>query len=363
MRQNSPLRGSGAVHLRNCPFLSRLGFTLGNHLTFPNSLYMAFRYLLYGLNLRSDLPLPALWECAGEVESDVEITFHKLHQITDVQRDPWYISPYLDENGKPYLTVWKAADDSAFHFLYGDQTEFLVDQDGSHVSATWPPSLNLENTTVYLTGQIAAFILRLRGLVCLHASSILVDSKVIAIAGESGSGKSSAAACLTTLGYSVLSEDVTTLVNGSTVQVLPGYPRINLWPDVEPALRGTTDSLPRIAPTWNKRYLDLRKHGGGFWDKPAPLGGVYVLGDRRSGESAPSIEKLESSDALVSLLANAHGRYLLEKSMRVREFEVLSQVARQIPVCRVIPHKDLYRLNDLCETIIDDFRNSLPSNN
>ena len=319
---------------------------------------MAFRYLLYGLKLRSSVPLPGLWECEREVEPDVDLTFHELHQRTDVEREPWYLSPYLYENGKPYLTVWKSADEATFHFLYADQTEFLVDRDGRHVSATWPQSLNLENTTVYLTGQIAAFILRLRGMVCLHASSILVDGKVLAIAGESGSGKSSTAACLTTLGYSVLSEDVTTLTDGSTFQVLPGYPRINLWPDFEPALRGTTDSLPLIAPTWNKRYLDLRKHGGGFYNKPAPLGGIYLLGERRDDESAPSIEKLESSEALISLLANAHGRYLLEKPMRAREFEFLSQVARQIPVRRAIPHTDLHRLNDLCKAMIDDFRDS-----
>jgi hypothetical protein len=156
---------------------------------------------------------------------------------------------------------------------------------------------------------------------------------------------------------------VTTLVNGPTIRVLPGYPRINLWPDVEPTLRATTDSLPRIAPTWNKRYLDLRKHGGGFCDKPAPLGAVYVLAERRSGESAPSIEKLQSSEALISLLRNAHGRYLLEKPMRVREFELLSQIARQIPVRSAIPHQDFERLNDLCEAIINDFRNSRGSNN
>lgn len=324
---------------------------------------MAFRYSLYGLNLHSEIPLPGLWDCKHEVEPDVEITFDKLHRSTDVQCDRWYVSRSLTESGKPVLTVWKSADESAFHFVYGDQTEFLIDRDGRRVSATWPRSLNLENTTDYLTGQIAAFILRLRGLVCLHASSILVDGKVLAIAGESGAGKSSSAACLTTLGYSVLSEDVTTLVNASTIQVQPGYPRIKLWPDIEPALRGTTDSLPRIAPTWNKRYLDLRKHGGGFCDKPAPLGGVYVLGDRRNGESAPAIEKLEGSEALTSLLANAHGRYLLEKAMRVQEFELLSQVARHIPVRRAIPHIDLHRLNDLCEAMIDDFRNSLPSNN
>lgn len=322
---------------------------------------MAFCYLLYGLHLRSNLSLPGLWHSEPGGGVDVEISFGKLHQHTDVQREPWYVSPYLDESGKPYLIVWKSPNDSTFHFVYGDETEFLVDRSGTRVSAIWPEWLNLENTTVYLAGQISAFILRLRGRVCLHASSIVVDGKVLAIAGESGAGKSLTAASFVRLGYSILSEDVTTLMDGSSFLVQPGYPRVNLWPDAVACLRGITESLPRIAPTWNKRYLDLREHGDRFYPKPAPLGGVYVLGRRSSSQSAPFIEKLNSSDALIALLTNAHGRYLLEKRMRVREFELLSRVASQIPIRHAVAHTDLTQLDELCQAMIEDFKVSLTS--
>jgi hypothetical protein len=57
-------------------------------------------------------------------------------------------------------------------------------------------------------------------------------------------------------------------------------------------------------------------------------------------------------------LTFAHGRYLLEKAMRVREFDFMSRLAEVIPVRRVVPHTDLAHLDELCERILRDFRHS-----
>src|SRR6185295_15198902 len=114
------------------------------------------------------------------------------------------------------------------------------------------------------------------------------------------------------LGYPVLSVDVTTLGSGPPFVVQPGYPRVNLWPEALSSLQSITDFFPKIAPTWNKRYLDLKQHGDRFFSEPAPLGGVYVLGNRSNSASAPRVEKLNHGDALISLLTHAHGRHLLQ---------------------------------------------------
>ncbi|HKO96940.1 MAG TPA: hypothetical protein VJU86_08110 [Pyrinomonadaceae bacterium] len=321
---------------------------------------MSFSYSLYGLDLRSNVQLPGLWHSETSRLPDVEITLGKFDQVADFPTEPWHTSSYLDENGKPYLTVWKSNDSSSFHIVYGDATEFLVDRTGTRVSAIWPASLNLENTTVYLVGQIAAFILRLRGVVCLHASSVLVDDRVLAIAGNSGAGKSSTAATFARLGYPVLTEDVTTLTDRSShFLVQPGYPRVNLWPEAVACVRDSDESLPLIAPTWNKTYLDLERYGERFYKRPARLGGVYVLNERSMSDSAPFINRLTGGEGLLALLTNAHGRYLLEKPMRRREFELLSRVSHQVPIRSAVPHTDLSRLDSLCEAIIADYKDSL----
>ena len=317
---------------------------------------MGFSYSLYGLRLSSNVPIPGLLAVQSETPVDVDITFGGFGSELTFEQHPWYVSPCLDENS-PILTVWKSTDGSEFRFLYGDQTEFRIDRTGTNVSATWPESLSLENTVTYLVGQIAAFVLRLRGIVCLHASSIVIDRRVLTIVGESGAGKSTMAASLVRQGHRVLSEDVSALVErDGKFMVQPGYPRVNLWPDVVNSLHGAPDALPKIVPTWDKRYFDLGENGGHFFNQPAPLAAIYVLENRVSEQTASLVESVSASDALISLLTNAHGRHLVERPMRTREFDLLSRIAEVIPVRRVVPRSDLARLDELCEKILHDFR-------
>lgn len=320
---------------------------------------MSFRYSLYGLTLQSNLPIPGLLPAQSEASMDVDVTFRRQHREIGFEQAPWYISQALDENLAPILTVWRSKDASEYRFLYCDKTEFRIDRAGTRVSATWPDGLSLENTTSYLVGQISAFVLRLRGSVCLHASAILVNNRAIAIVGDKGAGKSTTAASFVKQGYSVVSEDVTPLLDrDSSFFVQPGYPRVNLWPEAVKSLNGTPDALPEIAPPWEKRYLDLQKDGACFYMHAARLGAVYILASRSSKQPAPLIERLSTRDALISLLTFAHGRYLLEKPMRAREFDFMSRLAEVIPVRRVVPHTDLAHLDELCERILQDFRHS-----
>jgi len=319
---------------------------------------MAFTYSIYGLHLRSNLPIPGLVVDESGIRTDVEISLGSLHASATDQYTRSYESPYLYENGEPYLIFRKSDDGQLFHFRYGDGTEFLVDRLGTRVSGTWPDELNLENTVVYLVGQIAAFILRLRGLVCLHASAVVIDGRVLAIAGEPGAGKSTTAACFAQLGYPVLSEDVSALfetADGFCVRA--GYPRINLWPDAAEWVRGTAESLPRITPTWNKRFLNLQNENR-FHSSSALLAGIYILSPRLENESPSVIEPLNGKDALLSLLTHAHGRHIVERDMREREFQVLSKLVQQVPVCRAVASNRLASLTDFCKTMLTDFQNS-----
>src|SRR5690348_16585408 len=100
------------------------------------------------------------------------------------------------------------------------------------------------------------FVLRLRGALCLHASSVAVGDSAVALVGLPGAGKSTTAAAFACAGFSVLSDDVVALADeGPQFYVHPGYPRVNLWPDSVQELFGSEDALPRITPTWDKRYL------------------------------------------------------------------------------------------------------------
>jgi hypothetical protein len=242
-----------------------------------------------------------------------------------------------------------------FGFFYSDGARFGIDRTGRVVYADWPENYTLEDACTYLLGPVLAFVLRLRGVTCLHASAIVMDGRAIALFGLAGAGKSTTAAAFALRGFSVLSDDVAVLTDlGDRFLVQPGYPRINLWPDSVRTLFGTEDALPRITPTWDKRYLALDQSENRFQSSSLPLVAIYILGEREAELTAPVIEEVVGGEAIMALVANTYVNYLLDRDMRAREFDVLSRLLAGVPVRRVRPAADTSKVFALCESISAD---------
>jgi hypothetical protein len=314
-----------------------------------------FLYSLYGLTIESNLELPALSPATNQVP-DVRVTLGRTFPEFPKHDTPWFISSAHDEFGVPILTAWKGVDGTQYYFSYCDGTHFVVDATGSRVEGTWTGDHSLEDTCYYLYGQIAAFVLRLRGVASVHGSSVLIGERVLTISGDSGAGKSTTAAGFVKRGYPVLSEDVTALLEvDHRPFVHLGYPRINLWPDSADSVYGPSHDLPRIVPTWEKLFIDLDGNGK-FSEQIAPLGAVYVLEARSSAANAPLIEQLSPGESLIALLTNTHGRYLVDSEMRQREFAIATKVVKQVPVRKVLPHVDIKRLDQMIDLMLEDFQ-------
>jgi hypothetical protein len=259
------------------------------------------------------------------------------------------------------LAVWEAGGGRFFRLRYADGTEFLVSRSGARIWGTWPDPLTLDDTATYLLGPILAFVLRLRGAVCLHASAVALGGRAVALVGQTGAGKSTTAAAFARRGAPVMSDDVVALDDrGASLWAQPGGPRLRLWSDSAQILFGAWDALPRLTPNWEKLYLDL---GGGdfaFQDRPLPLGAVYVLRGRNRDTGAPLVGPLSRQEGLMDLVRNTYVNYLLDRAMRAREFELLGKLVRCVPVRRVVPHKDPARLPALCQAILEDFHGLTP---
>jgi hypothetical protein len=266
-----------------------------------------------------------------------------------------YVSQSRDEKGCPTLAVWDVGDH--FRLRYADGTEFLVAATGAKVCATWPEPLTLDDTATYLLGPIIGFVLRLRGVVPLHASAVAADGWALALVGPAGAGKSTTAAAFALRGLPVLSDDVVPLdPRDEGLFVAPGNPRLRLWPASARVLFGAADALPRLTPNWDKLYLDVSGDDFAFLDTPLPLGGVYVVGPRSDDARAPFVEPISPHEGLLALVGNTYINYLLDRVMRAREFEVLGRLVNSVPLRRVVPHEDPARLPELCDVILEDFR-------
>jgi hypothetical protein len=321
---------------------------------------MPYSCSIYGIGVLANREIPGV-PSSPILSADLQITFGSVPEwvrqkdLADVE--PFFASDYTDGSGQPLLRFF--AYPNYFRFLYSDQTEFVVSSEGTEVWGIWPECLTVEDAATYLLGPVMGFVLLLRGVVCLHASAIVVGNQAIALLGPAGSGKSTTAAAFATRGYSILAEDVVTLDDrGDHFLVRPAYPCIRLWPASVVALFGTDDCLPKLTPNWNKRYLDLTQN---FPREPLSLAAIYHLDSRRHSSEAPYVNSLDKSDGLMSLIANTYATKLMNKEMRAREFEVLTRVSRRVPLRRVTPHTDTSRIPDLCDRIIEDFVSLYPS--
>src|SRR4029077_10951164 len=113
----------------------------------------------------------------------------------------------------PALQVAVLEGGKDFGFFYSDGARFAVDRTGCEVYADWAENYTLEDACTYLLGPVIAFVLRLRGVICLHASAVIVDGRAIALFGLAGAGKSTTVAACALRGFSVLSDDVAVLAD------------------------------------------------------------------------------------------------------------------------------------------------------
>lgn len=321
---------------------------------------MTLQYSAYGLRLQADQPIPGLVPSITSEPADVQIHLGRLPSWIDGELQVWqvwYVSEYLDEHNQPSLAVWKSACGEYFRLRYADTTEFVVDRSGAEVWAIWPATLTLEDTATYLLGPVFGFILLLRGTISLHASAFAIDGQAVALLGPAGAGKSTTAAAFARMGRSVLTDDVLALTDqGDVFGIQPAYGRIRLWPESVSALYGQEDALPRLTPTWDKRYLDLIEDGDRFQAEPLPLGAIYILGERSDDPSAPFVESISTHEGLMTLVTETYTTYLMDKPMRARGFELLGRVMANVPVRRVVPHADVTHLFRLCQVIVEDYQ-------
>ena len=320
---------------------------------------MSFSYSAFGLGLHINRPIAGLTGLQAALREDVRISLGAMPPfIAGFPLADWreyYVSPDLEEDGQPGVRVWRLSGGGYFRIEYNDGTIIVVNAQGSRVWASWPDGATVEDTATYLLGPTLGFVLRLRGITCLHASAVVVGERAIALAGPAGSGKSTTAAAFARLGHPVLTDDVLALVDqGGQFMAQPAYPRVRLWPKSVAGLFGSADALPRITPGWDKRYLDLNDRRFGFQHDPLPLAAIYFLDEDRDYSAPTRIEAMAAHEGLMSLVANTYANYLLDKPMRAREFEVLGRLAESVPLRRVISGADFARLPELCRLIAAD---------
>jgi hypothetical protein len=326
-----------------------------------------FFHNIYGLRLCANRRLPGLISQPPGLKADLRVVLREAAhggddgpQFAPDQATVCYVSPYIGDFGVPILKIEKSRGDGAYRIRYDDGTQFIVGAAATAILATWPPEMSFEDTVTYLFGPVLGFVLHLRGLICLHASAVVVDGHAVAFLGFAGAGKSTTAATFARLGFPVLTDDLVVLrEHGGGYFVQPGYARICLAPDATKSLFGGADALPEIAPNWEKRGLALGDTVPLFAPAACPLRAIYVLSGQATPSPSQQFKSLSPQESLLAVLPNVFVQYLLTPEQRAAEFPALGRLISAIPFVNFHSSGGIDRLSENCQSLANDFSRRL----
>jgi hypothetical protein len=235
------------------------------------------RYAAYGLGIRSEIELPDLIE--ADAGDDIVI------RRGDVPRP---------SSGDLLSDDYVRTDDETvvFHTSSGGfrlhaAREITVDAS----TDSSPTALRLA-----ILGRCLGALLQWRGRFVLHASAVARDGRVVAFAGHSGAGKSTAAAALMAGGWDLVADDVVAIdLDVTPPRVLPAFPQVKLWPDSAIALGIELGAHERVHERLDKRMvaIDARR----LVAAELPLGALFVL-----EEGPAQVLRLTATEAVIAVL-------------------------------------------------------------
>jgi hypothetical protein len=328
-------------------------------------------YFVYGLRIQSDRALHGVLPLASDsgAAPDIQLTFAGESAIPpEWEALPWRLARELLGEGWS-LRAWTAAGAGGLAHrqearLGQDITTLLFNADGSRLRVHWrqasaDAAAFWEDLSAWVLDAALGFAARLRGWPVLHGNVIVAGGRAIGLLGHKGTGKSTLAAAFLAAGCPLLADDHVVLKpEGAAFLAQPGPPRLRLWPNSLPVLSAQADDLSRAYSYLEKRLVDLapgadgplpRHHGA-----PLPLRALYILEPRDPERDAPAIESLPPAAALHQALVFRWSRVPLAPEQSAAEFAALAQLARAIPIRRVLRPDGLNTLGQVARAIRED---------
>jgi hypothetical protein len=269
-------------------------------------------YALFGLRIRSEVPLSGLPEVAPDGGTDVQIS----HGPAPAGTHP---AGYSLGPAGTLLHVAKVG-------------TFLI-RDGREILVAPAAGASERNVRLFLLGSAFGALLHQRGLLPLHANAIEMEGRAVAFCGHSGAGKSTLAAWFHDRGHDVLADDVCVIgFDGEGGPLAyPGIPRLRLWREALEASGRRTGDYGRSFDGMDKYDVPTEREGA---LRPLPLSAIYLL-RQTDGEDEPRAVRLNGVEMIDALVSNTYrGAYLKTIGRTGGHLEACLRVGRQVPVFR-----------------------------
>jgi hypothetical protein len=277
----------------------------------------------FGLTIAADFALPGMAP-ADHGPSDVTIRLVTRHDVEEAwaAREP--ATAWRSVFGDGQVFSGQRAADGAYRLAYGQEALFFVSADAGTVlcgpedpqDAAWQRVLL---DAVLMVASVAA------GFEVLHAGAVETSAGLVAVAAESGGGKSSLVAELVRRGHPLFCDDILVLDRGPDgPRSHPGPPVMNI--PLSPEHFPVAEIGSVLATFGDEAWVAVRHVAR----RPCPLVAVFLL--ERGPDTTTQVQRLTASP----LHLRPHVRPLRVPAQRERKrFELLADLAETAPVYRV----------------------------
>jgi hypothetical protein len=306
-------------------------------------------YLLYGLLLRSVLPLPGP-EFAGLGTARVELFRGSTSLFSRARRQ----AQTTQQKGEWFRHV--RLSDGADYIEWSGLFEFLVSADGRRIACLALNGVSSESFQTYLVGQVLSFALLKHGIEPFHSTSVVINGEAVAFLGDSGYGKSSLGAAFLQVGYPLLTDDLLVLKEeGDRFVVYPGPPRIKLFPDIARNLLGERANGTPMNNQTPKLVIPLDQNEAVPPEGALPLKAIYVLKPPANTRGPRiTIRALSARRAFVELTKNTFNAVVVAPERLKRQFGLASRLAVRVPVKSLSFPRAVARLPAVRQAVLSD---------
>ncbi len=219
------------------------------------------------------------------------------------------------------VEVWSARNGTLLKVNGG--SDFFISADGGCISCRSDLQELVKLDQEILLGPALVLALSVRDVWCLHASAVICKNRLIAFLGESGQGKSTLAAYLST----VVADDILPVTfTAGEIQAWPYFPQLKLPFNAQPGAK-----FPERMP------LDL----------------ICILAPA-DVDAAPELQLLAMGQAVQSVLRHTAGSRMFDAALLVNHLNFCAEIGSRIPVYQLAyPHrKDVIpHIKELLENI------------
>lgn len=326
-----------------------------------------FAYSAFGLRLVSNRQLRGLSPIHDPAASASDFCIEFLEQDEsngDSSGDTlWYTTDILDEQGEPGLKIWKRQRTGEYLMRYINGLTFCLDATIQRVLVSCAQPMSHAQVCSFLLGPVMGIALRMRGTTCLHASAVEIGGRAVTFVGIMGAGKSTTAAIFAQRGHPVLADDIVTLEKcASGFVTRPAYPFLNLPSDSMGVVFGTNYAIERADSEGEKTQVMLDGKALQFQDQALPLGSIYIL-ERANRLAAARIDPIRPQEAFIQLASHTYANKILDQEMRSREFQIIGELMKSIPVRRLIAPEGAHGIESLYRMILEDVLSELQPRN